>query len=217
MAAPFDLVILDCDGVLVDSEPIAVRIDVEVLAELGWTVTEADVIERFVGISEADMVRQIEEHLGRPLPATWDEEFVPRYRAAFEAELAPVEGVVEALDGLSVQTCVASSGTHERIRFSLGLTGLLERFEDRIFSATDVKLGKPAPDLFLHAARSLGADPSRCAVVEDSHFGVVAARAAGMHAFGYSGGLTSADRLEGPGTIVFDDMRDLPGLLRRAL
>ena len=121
--------------------------------------------------------------------------------------------MIEALDAIAVPTCVASSGTHERIRFSLGLTGLLERFEDRIFSATDVERGKPAPDLFLHAARSLGVDPSRCAVVEDSPFGVAAARSAGMRAFGYAGGLTAAERLEGPGTIVFEDMRELPGLL----
>jgi HAD superfamily hydrolase (TIGR01509 family) len=213
LAAPFDLVILDCDGVLVDSERIAVRLDVEILGELGWALTEAEVIERFVGISEADMLRQIEEHLGRRLPAAWDEKFHPRYRAAFEAELAPVEGVVEALDAIAAPTCVASSGTHERIRFSLGLTGMLERFDGRIFSATDVERGKPAPDLFLHAARTLGADPSRCAVIEDSPFGVAAARAAGMRAFGYVGGLTSAERLEGHGTVVFDDMRDLPGLL----
>ena len=198
---------------LVDSERIAVRVDVEVLGALGWEMTETEVIERFVGISEADMLRQVEEHLGRTLGPAWDEEFVPRYRAAFEAELVPVDGVVEALDGITAPTCVASSGTHERIRFSLGLTGLLERFDGRIFSATDVERGKPAPDLFLHAARSLGVDPSRCAVVEDSPFGVAAARAAGMRAFGYAGGLTAADRLEGAATIVFSEMRTLPRLL----
>jgi beta-phosphoglucomutase-like phosphatase (HAD superfamily) len=108
---------------------------------------------------------------------------------------------------------VASSSSHERLRFTLGLTGLLERFDGRIFSAEDVRNGKPAPDLFLHAAASLGADPARCAVVEDSRYGVEAARAAGMRAFGYAGGLTPADRLAGPDTVVFDDMCELPGLL----
>jgi HAD superfamily hydrolase (TIGR01509 family) len=213
---PFDLVILDCDGVLVDSERLAVRIDVEMLAELGWPLTESDVIERFMGRSQADMVSQIEQHLGRPLPDDWEDSFVMRYRAAFEADLAPVDGVVEALDGIEAPTCVASSGTHERIQFTLGLTGLLERFDGRIFSASDVERGKPAPDLFLHAAKSMGADPARCAVVEDSPYGVEAARAAGMHAFGYAGGLTPAHRLIGPDTIVFDDMRELPALLREA-
>jgi HAD superfamily hydrolase (TIGR01509 family) len=209
----FDLVIFDCDGVLVDSERIAVRVDAVVLARLGWELSEAEIIERFMGRSEAYMVGEIEAALGRPLPVDWDAEFVPLYREALEAELEPVDGVVEALDAIATPTCVASSSTHERLRFTLGLTGLLERFDGRIFSAADVANGKPAPDLFLHAAATLDADPSRCAVVEDSRYGVEAARAAGMRAFGFAGGLTSAERLAGPGTVVFGDMRELPGLL----
>lgn len=212
----YDLVIFDCDGVLVDSERIGLRIDVRVLAELGWPLTEAEVIERFVGRSEAYMVSEIEAQLGRPLPAGWEEPFRAQYEEAFEAELAPVDGVVAALDAIVAPTCVASSSTHERLRYSLGLTGLLERFYGRIFSAEEVRNGKPAPDLFLHAAATLGADPARCAVIEDSRYGVEAARAAGMHAFGYAGGVTPRERLEGPGTTVFDDMDELPGLLRAA-
>jgi HAD superfamily hydrolase (TIGR01509 family) len=127
--------------------------------------------------------------------------------------LQPVDGVVEALDRIEEPICVASSGTHERIRFTLGLTGLIDRFDGRIFSVDDVTNGKPAPDLFLHAARTLGVEPTRCAVVEDSTYGVEAARAAGMRAFGYAGGVTPAARLEGQATVVFDDMRDLPALL----
>ena len=210
-----DLVIFDCDGVLVDSERIAVRVDAVVLGRLGWALTEAEIIERFMGRSEAYMVGEIEAALGRPLPVDWDAEFAPLYREALEAELQPVDGVVAALDAIPMPTCVASSSTHERLRFTLGLTGLLERFDGRIFSAADVAHGKPAPDLFLHAAASLGAEPARCAVVEDSLYGVQAARAAGMHAFGYAGGLTAADRLAGPGTTVFSDMRELPALLAR--
>jgi HAD superfamily hydrolase (TIGR01509 family) len=212
----FDLVIFDCDGVLVDSERIAVRVDVEVFGRLGWTVTEADVIERFVGRSDADMVAEIEAQLGRRLEPGWDDEFVPLYRDALAAELEPVDGIVEALDAIATPTCVASSGPHERIRYTLGLTGLIDRFDGRIFSATDVPNGKPAPDLFLHAAAALGADPARCAVIEDSRYGVEAARAAGMRAFGYAGGLTPAERLSGPATTVFADMRELPALLRGA-
>jgi HAD superfamily hydrolase (TIGR01509 family) len=208
-----DLVIFDCDGVLVDSERIAVRIDALVLAELGWPLSEQEVIERFVGRPEAYMVEQIELALGRELAADWDAAYRPLYREAFEAELEPVDGVIEALDGIPAPTCVASSSSHERLRHTLGLTGLLERFDGRIFSADDVRNGKPAPDLFLHAAATLGADPARCAVVEDSRYGVEAARAAGMRAFGYAGGLTAADRLAGPATTVFDDMRELPALL----
>jgi HAD superfamily hydrolase (TIGR01509 family) len=212
----FDVVIFDCDGVLVDSEPIAVRVDAVVLGRLGWPLSEAEIVERFMGRSEAYMVGEIEAALGRPLPAGWDTEFAPLYREALEAELEPVDGVVEALDRISAPTCVASSSTHERIRFTLGLTGLLDRFDGRIFSSVDVANGKPAPDLFLHAAASLRAHPARCAVIEDSVYGVQAARAAGMRAFGYAGGLTPADRLAGPGTTVFSDMRELPGLLGEA-
>jgi HAD superfamily hydrolase (TIGR01509 family) len=208
-----DLVIFDCDGVLIDSERIAVRIDGLVLARLGWRLSEAEVIERFVGRSEAYMIGEIERAIGRRLEPGWDEEFGALYREAFEAELEPVDGVLEALDAIAAPTCVASSSSHERLRFTLGLTGLLERFDGRIFSADDVPNGKPAPDLFLHAAASLSADPARCAVIEDSRYGVEAARAAGMRAFGYAGGLTSADRLAGPNTVVFDDMRELPALL----
>jgi HAD superfamily hydrolase (TIGR01509 family) len=209
----FDLVIFDCDGVLVDSERIAVRVDAEVLGRLGWHLTEDEIVERFMGRSEEYMVGEIEAALGRPLSAGWDDEFVPLYREALESELEPVDGVTDALDRIATPTCVASSSTHERLRFTLGLTGLLERFDGRIFSTTDVANGKPAPDLFLHAAATLGVKPSRCAVVEDSVYGVEAARAAGMRAFGYAGGLTRAERLQGPATTVFDDMRELPELL----
>jgi HAD superfamily hydrolase (TIGR01509 family) len=209
----WDLVIFDCDGVLVDSERIGVRIDVQMLADLGWPLSEPEVIERFVGRSEAYMTGEIEATLGRRLDAGWDEPYRHLYREAFEAELEPVDGVVAALDGIAAPKCVASSSSHERLRHTLGLTGLLARFDGRIFSAEEVENGKPAPDLFLHAAATLGADPARCAVVEDSRHGVEAARAAGMRAFAYAGGVTPADRLAGPGTVVFEDMRELAALL----
>jgi len=209
------LVIFDCDGVLVDTERIAVRIDVIVLAELGWPMTEAEVVERFMGRSDEEMTADIEAHLGRRLPTSWEEPFRHLYRQAFEAELEPVAGVVAALDAIAIPTCVASSGTHEKIRFTLGLTGLYERFAGRIFSVSDVARGKPAPDLFLHAADRMGVPPAQCAVVEDSRYGVEAARAAGMRAFGYAGGLAPKGALAGPQTIVFEDMRELPDLLAR--
>jgi HAD superfamily hydrolase (TIGR01509 family) len=208
-----DLVIFDCDGVLVDSERIAVRIDAEVLAELGWPLSEAEIVERFVGRSHEFMVGEIEAQLGHPLPPDWEDSFHHRYREAFEAELVPVDGVVEALEAISIPTCVASSGVHAKIETNLRLVGLYERFEGRIFSVADVANGKPAPDLFLHAAATLGVEPAACAVVEDSTYGVEAARAAGMRAFGYAGGVTPTERLAGPGTVVFHDMRELPELL----
>jgi HAD superfamily hydrolase (TIGR01509 family) len=199
--------------VLVDSERIAVRIEARALAELGWEVSEAEVAERFVGGTSAMMIAAIEEHTGRPAPADWEERAEARYREAFAAELGPVDGVVEAIDAIDAPVCVASNGSHDKMRFTLGLAGLYERFAGRIFSADDVGRGKPAPDLFLHAAGACGAEPARCAVVEDSRHGVEAARAAGMRAYGYAGGVTPRERLEGPGTVVFDDMRELPRLL----
>jgi HAD superfamily hydrolase (TIGR01509 family) len=215
MSRAVELVIFDCDGVLIDSERIAVRTDVQVLATLGWIMTEAECIERFVGLSDRSIKAAIEAHLGIALADDWDKKFQSLYRDAFTSELTPVPGVVEALDQITLPTCVASSSSHDKLRFTLGLTGLYERFAGRIFSAYDVARGKPAPDLFLHAASRMGVEPAACAVVEDSRYGVQAARAAGMRAFGFAGGLTPASWLEGPGTVVFSEMRQLPTLLAR--
>ena len=212
-AHSFELVVFDCDGVLVDSEVIAVRVDQRVLADLGWELELEEIVDRFVGRSEADFTAALEAQLGRELGEGWDRKYEPWYRSAFERELSPVDGVVEALDGLRLPHCVASSGSHAKMQRTLGQTGLLHRFEGRIFSATEVARGKPAPDLFLHAAGMLGTTPGRCAVVEDSVHGVEAARSAGMHVFAYAGGVTPAERLAGPGTTVFSDMRDLPALI----
>jgi HAD superfamily hydrolase (TIGR01509 family) len=197
--------------VLVDSERIATRIDVEVLAEFGWPLTQEDVIERFVGKTDAAMREEVEAYVGRPLSAEW-EGFARRYWDAFAAELKPVDGIVEALDSIELPTCVASSGTAESIEVKLRLTGLWERLAGRIVSAGDVDHGKPAPDLFLLAADRMGVEPSACAVVEDSPFGVQAARAAGMRSFAYAGGIMSAERLRSA-DVIFDDMRELPALL----
>jgi HAD superfamily hydrolase (TIGR01509 family) len=213
VAGPFQLVIFDCDGVLVDSERIAVRVEAEFLAELGWPLTEAEIVERFMGRTAEYMDEAIEARLGSRLPGDWKDQFQRRYREAYAADLRPVDGILEVLDQLTVPTCVASSGSHDKLRLTLGHTGLHGRFEGRIFSGYEVANGKPAPDLFLHAASRMGVDPAGCAVVEDSRWGVEAARAAGMRAFGYAGGLTPPDFLEGHGTVVFEDMRDLPALL----
>ena len=212
MPTPIELVIFDCDGVLVDSERLAVRVESELLTEMGWPLSEADVLDRFVGRSDAHMIGEIEAHFGRPVP-----EFAERYRLrlfeAFEHELTPVPGVLGALDGIDLATCIASSGTHEKMARTLGATGLFDRFDGRNFSATEVDRGKPAPDLFLFAAAEMGVSPQACAVIEDSRSGVEAARAAGMVSFGFCGGLTPSSWLEGPDTTVFDDMGLLPGLL----
>ncbi|WP_031518079.1 HAD family hydrolase [Streptomyces sp. NRRL F-5123] len=211
-----DLVIFDCDGVLVDSERLAIGIDVEMLARLGWPMPQDEAVARFVGRAFADIGADIAAHLGHPLPEGWDTEWRHRLRVALDTHLTAVDGIEVALDALAargVPMCVASSTGHAGLRRSLGRTGLYDRFAGRIFSAADVPRGKPAPDLFLHAAHTLGVPPARCAVVEDSPYGVTAARAAGMPSFGYAGGLTPAHRLTGPTTTVFTDMRTLPSLL----
>ncbi|MER7144926.1 HAD family hydrolase [Streptomyces xanthochromogenes] len=213
MIKPIELVIFDCDGVLVDSERIAARVQVALGAELGWPLTEDEVVDRFIGRSHAAIREQVAARLGEDTAATWLERFEQLHREAVDADLAPVEGLPEALDALTLPTCIASSGSHDKMRHTLGRTGLYERFAGRIFSATEVSHGKPAPDLFLHAARQMGVDPAACVVVEDSQPGVRAARAAGMRSFGYAGGLTPAARLEGPDTEIFYDMRTLSTLI----
>jgi HAD superfamily hydrolase (TIGR01509 family) len=212
----FELIIFDCDGVLVDSERLAIRIDAIFLERLGWPMSTDEIVQRWVGRSDADMRTEIEAHIGGPIPPDIEEESSRIYREIFDRELLPVDGIREALDVITIPRCVASSGKHDNIRRNLALTGLSGYFGERIFSATDVEHGKPAPDLFLLAARTLGAEPARCAVVEDSVHGVEAAVAAGMRPFAYAGGVTPAERLTRPGAVVFSEMRDLPGLLEAA-
>ena len=161
------------------------------------------------------MKAEIEAELGRDIGAEWDA-FSVRYLQAFADELEPVDGIEEAvtaIHGAGYATCVASSGDLAKIRRNLAKTGLLDRFDGRLFSADDVEHGKPAPDLFLHAAEVMGAPPGRTAVIEDSAHGVAAGLAAGMTVFAYTGGVTPAARLTGPGVVPFDDMRALPELL----
>lgn len=211
-----ELVIFDCDGVLVDTERLAVRIEQTALGELGWELSAEELAERFVGCTDGHFEREVARQIGRPIPSSWRDEVNARYREAFRTELAAVDGVVEALDALEAiphATCVASNGSHGKMQTTLGITGLHQRFAGRIFSAYDVPHGKPAPDLFLHAALQMGHAPERCVVIEDSTNGVAAARAAGMHVYAYAGGLIPAKRLAGPDTTVFAHMRELPQLI----
>lgn len=215
-----DLVIFDCDGVLVDSERISVRVGRGILAELGWSISEAEMVRRFVGCSAEHFRREVAAGTGRTLDSDWEIRFAPRYRAAFEADLAAVPGVADVLDALAASGtsfCVASNSDHAHVDHVLTLTGLADRFDGRAFSAEDVRRGKPAPDLFLHAARLMGARPERTVVVEDSVFGVRAAHAAGMTCLAYAGGLTPADVLAAEAPTVFESMATLLPLLDRPL
>jgi HAD superfamily hydrolase (TIGR01509 family) len=215
VSPPLELVIFDCDGVLVDSEGLACELQVERLAELGMTMTAAEVSERFLGRSIAYVNATIAEQLGGPPPADRQRYWEGRYRELMTEQLQPIPGVVEALQQITLPACVASSSAPESIAFKLSLCRLAERFGDRIFSASQVRHGKPAPDLFLLAADRMHVDPARCAVIEDSPVGVQAGRAAGMRTFAYAGaGTVARDQLDGEATVVFDDMRRLPELLQ---
>jgi len=200
------LVIFDCDGVLVDSEPIANALLASYVTDLGLPMSREESVAAFMGRSWAAGIELIEERLGHAVPDDFDARYHAELQAAFERELQAVHGIEAALDAITEPRCVASSGTHERIRSSLRLTGLLDRFPDEtIFSAEDVEHGKPAPDLFLHAAASMGFAARDCVVVEDSPAGIEGALAAGMRVLGYGVAFDGAE--------TFASMDELPALL----
>jgi HAD superfamily hydrolase (TIGR01509 family) len=209
---PLELIIFDCDGVLVDSEPIANRVLAEALAGLGLHLTLEETMQQFVGRSVGSCLAHITTLTGRPVPAGFVDDWQARTRAAFQTGLHPVPGVRAALDQLPYPRCVASSSNPERIALALALTGLADYFAGRLFSATQVAHPKPAPDLFLLAAQTLGAQPAQCVVVEDSRLGVQAGVAAGMPVLGYAPGGDGA-ALATAGARVFHDMAALPALV----
>ncbi|MEV6183118.1 HAD family hydrolase [Streptomyces sp. NPDC052016] len=211
----YDLVIFDNDGVLVDSEPISNRLLAGYLTEVGHPTTYEDSIRDYMGSAMHRIHELVLERTGQRLPEDFDDVFHARVFAAFEAELVAVAGAAGVLEKLAadgVPYCVASSGSHERIRVGHRTTGLDRWFDDgRIFSSQDVGRGKPAPDLFLYAAERMGVEPERCVVVEDSPLGVQAAVAAGMDVFGFTA-MTPAEKLAGA-TRLFADMGELADLL----
>ncbi|MFF8809796.1 HAD family hydrolase [Streptomyces omiyaensis] len=211
----YDLVIFDNDGVLVDSEPLSNRLLAGYLTELGHPTTYEDSLRNYMGAAMHRVHDLVRERTGERLPEDFDDVFHARVFAAFRAELEPVRGAVGVLERLAaegVPYCVASSGSHERIRVGHHKTGLDAWFpEDVVFSAEDVGRGKPAPDLFLHAAARRGVRPERCAVVEDSRLGVQAAVAAGMDVYGFTA-MTPEERLAGARGF-FSRMDELPGML----
>lgn len=216
------LVIFDCDGVLVDSEPISIEVLVAMLAELGLSLDPADAYRLFLGRSVASICATVAQDHGLAISDRHLAEMRAVLRARFAAELQPLAGIAGALAairGQGLPICVASSSQPDRIRHSLAVTGLLDFFAPRIYSSTMVENGKPAPDLFLHAAAAMGVAPKHCLVVEDSPAGVTAARRAGMRVFGFTGGSHAL-----PGRLletlaplapdlIFGDMAELPGLI----
>jgi HAD superfamily hydrolase (TIGR01509 family) len=209
------LVIFDCDGVLVDSEPISNRVIVDMLGEAGWTLSEDESQKRFRGRRMDDVMALIEDHLGRALPIDWQAQYEQRRNATFQKSLKPIAGIASVLARLAELNrpmCVASSGSILKMRLTLGLTGLAAFFGDRLYSSWGLANGKPAPDLFLHAASAMGFAPADCIVIEDSLPGVMAAQAAGMRCLGYAADADS-QALAACGAACFTDMAALPGLL----
>ena len=215
-----DLVIFDCDGVLVDSEVISCRVHADVLTRHGYPITAEQVRQRFLGRSSRDATLEVERELGRPLADSYDLERQTTLLAALADTVEAIPHLDAALDAIDARICVASSAAHEKIFTTLSRTGLYHRFAPNIFSGTQVSQGKPAPDLFLFAARQMAALPGRCLVIEDSVPGVTGARAAGMTVLGFHGGSHcrpgDGEALRAAGAMVtFDDMRQLPGLIGR--
>ncbi len=208
------LLIFDCDGVLVDSETLSCQVDAELLTECGVPYTAQDVAREFIGVSLKDQIARIEALHGFRLPDDFAERLNCTLFARFETELKPIEGVRDAILALPYPRCVASSSLPDRIALTLRVTGLSDLFVD-IFSASQVARGKPAPDLFLHAAAQMRVSPAECLVIEDSTAGVQAALAAGMRVIGFSGGghcgPEHGEKLRQAGaSVVIERMVDLP-------
>lgn len=212
--ASFDLIIFDCDGVLLDSEALACRIDSEVLTATGFPITAEEIAERFVGRSSTHMFAELESSFGRRVPPEVQRELRTRVIAALVEEAPAMPGAAAVLDRFTAMRCVASSSDPDRLKASLSAAGLYTCFKPNVFSAVEVPRGKPAPDLFLHAADRMGVPSQSCLVVEDSPTGVAAGVAAGMTVVGFTGGghcgPNHAERLReaGAGTIA-TSMNDL--------
>jgi HAD superfamily hydrolase (TIGR01509 family) len=216
------LLIFDCDGVLVDSEHLACASLAEVMTTLGHSMTADEAMLAFAGRSLKDVLARAERLLSRPIPEDLGEQAAVQLMARFRRELQAVPGVKEAIAALPYRRCVASSSDPGRLTLSLDVTGLSALFGNNVFSAVEVANGKPAPDLFLLAARRLGEDPSSCIVIEDSVLGVEAAGAAGMAAIGFAGASHAnqglAERLAAAGAEpVIHSMDNLPAAVEQVV
>lgn len=215
MSGPFDLVIFDCDGVLVNSEQVANEVFAKVLLQVcGLKFTLEEMFDTFVGHSRAQCLAKVEAMLGEPPPSELDRRYQDDINLALKDSVAAIEGIEVVLRNLSIPFCVASSGSHDKMKLTLGKTGLIHLFDGNIFSTSDVERGKPHPDIYLHAATVMGGhQPARCLVIEDSPLGVTGAVAAGMNVFGFAE-LMPPHKLKASGAhLVFDHMPDLPDLI----
>jgi HAD superfamily hydrolase (TIGR01509 family) len=215
---PIDLVIFDCDGVLVDSEVISCRAHAQTLTRHGYPITPDQVLHRFLGVSDREARLAVEGELGRKLPDDFEIQMKQAALRLYADHLRLIPHVAETVAALSLPKCVASSGTPEKIRHGLTCAGLHDLLAPHLFSAVQVERGKPAPDLFLFAAEQMKVVPERCIVIEDSVPGITGARAAGMTVLGFHGGSHCTPQhgpmLKAAGAHgTFDDMRQLPALI----
>ncbi len=202
------LIIFDCDGVLVDSEPLSNRIIAQQMCELGINMTTEEAIHLFAGSSLQNVINHVNKITGKPAPDTMEAEYRRRSYALFQKELQAVPGIRKALEELPFQKCVASNGPLPKMNLNLTITELLAFFNQKLYSAYEVGHWKPDPRLFLHAAQDMGYRPDQCIVIEDSAHGIHAARAAGMKVLGYAG-RTEREKLERAGAVIFKDMNRL--------
>ncbi|MBR1210508.1 HAD family hydrolase [Bradyrhizobium sp. JYMT SZCCT0180] len=214
------LIIFDCDGVLLDSEVISCRAHAETLTRHGYPITADQVLQRFLGVSDREARLTVEAELGCSLPDDFEAQMKQAALQRYADELGAIPHIGEAIAAIDLPKCVASSGTPEKIRHGLTCAGLYDVLAPNIFSATQVTRGKPAPDLFLFAAEQMNIRPAQCLVIEDSVAGVTGGRAAGMTVLGFHGGshcgAGHAELLRTAGAAVtFDDMRQLPDLIGR--
>ena len=215
MSGPFELVIFDCDGVLVNSEKVANEVFAEILLQVcGLEFTLEEMFDTFVGHSSAQCMEKVETMLGEPPPPELKHRYQDDISRALKDSVVAIEGVESVLRNLAIPFCVASSGSHDKMKLTLGQTGLINLFEGNIFSTSEVERGKPHPDIYLHAATTMGGHhPERCLVIEDSPIGVSGAVAAGMNVFGFAE-LMPAHKLKASGAhFIFDHMHDLPDLI----
>jgi len=208
-----ECIIFDCDGVLVDSEVINNRVLLEMASDYGVTMDLEEAVEAFSGIRLKEGIKILQQRASRPFPADFEQAFRTKTYEIFKTEMKAVEGVEALLKGLTVPYCVASSGPVEKIKLNLTVTGLIQYFDNSIFSGYDINSWKPDPGIFLYAAERMGFAPDKCAVIEDSKAGIIAAVKGGFNAFGYAKPFNAAV-LEKEGAHVFYHMSELTSLLR---
>ena len=205
-------ILFDCDGTLVDSENITNSVVAKMAAELGINMNLREAQEMFGGKTLDAVIYGMKELSGKDIPNDWLPRLVEEVSKAYEADLRPIEGIKELLDNINIPICVASNGEPRHVKSSLTLTGLIDYFNDDVFTASEVERPKPAPDLFLYAAKQMGFKPKDCIVIEDSIPGVTAAVNANIKVYGLVK-LCSAEQLENAGARPFKTMHELSNLL----